>query len=394
MMTRRMALLGATILGAFAWGGGRGAQAQPISGLYIGAGVGYSIIQDQDATVDATVPYVTPQKVPTTTTFKGGIAGVASIGYGVGNGLRLEIEGSARSNQQRQSKASATTSNNNNNNNGTPAVTPTTGSENKYGVMVNILYDADVGLTWLYPYVGVGAGYQFVSWTNVGVLANGVSYFSGSTAVTTNSNLGKPAYQAILGASFPIEQVAGLSLTAEYRFMGITGTRAYPGVATFPFGTPANTHIRASTDNNHTFLIGLRYAFDVNQQPVAPPAAPVPQAYAPAPAAVRTYLVFFDFDSAQLTQRARDIVAEAVQASARIQHTRIEVAGNADAAGSSAYNQAISQRRADVVAAEMMRWGVPRSVIDIHAYGDTRPLVPTAAGVREPQNRRVEITYR
>jgi outer membrane protein OmpA-like peptidoglycan-associated protein len=43
------------------------------------------------------------------------------------------------------------------------------------------------------------------------------------------------------------------------------------------------------------------------------------------------------------------------------------------------------------VAAELVRDGVPRAEIDIHAYGDTRPLVPTAPGVREPQNRRVEI---
>jgi outer membrane protein OmpA-like peptidoglycan-associated protein len=106
------------------------------------------------------------------------------------------------------------------------------------------------------------------------------------------------------------------------------------------------------------------------------------------------YLIFFDFDSAALTPRARDIVAEAVRNSARIPHTRIEVSGNADRAGDPAYNQRLSQARAEAVAAEMGRWGVPRSAMDIHSYGDTRPLVPTAVGVREPQNRRVEIVYR
>ena len=71
-----------------------------------------------------------------------------------------------------------------------------------------------------------------------------------------------------------------------------------------------------------------------------------------------------------------------------------EVAGHADRSGSPAANQALSLRRAQSVAAELGRWGVPDSVIDIHAYGDTRPLVASAAGAREPQNRRVEIVYR
>jgi OOP family OmpA-OmpF porin len=43
------------------------------------------------------------------------------------------------------------------------------------------------------------------------------------------------------------------------------------------------------------------------------------------------------------------------------------------------------------VSAELVRLGVPQSTIAIMAFGDTHPLVPTAAGVREPQNRRVEI---
>jgi outer membrane protein OmpA-like peptidoglycan-associated protein len=71
--------------------------------------------------------------------------------------------------------------------------------------------------------------------------------------------------------------------------------------------------------------------------------------------------------------------------------TRIEVDGHADRSGSPTYNQGLSMRRAQAVAGELVRLGVPRTAIDIKAFGDTRPLVPTAAGVREPQNRRVEI---
>jgi len=146
--------------------------------------------------------------------------------------------------------------------------------------------------------------------------------------------------------------------------------------------------VKIEPDNyNPAVLVGLRYAFD---QP--PPPAPVPVA-AP-PAAARTYLVFFDWDRADLTQRAREIIAEAAQNARTSQTTRIEVAGHADRSGSPQYNQRLSQRRADVVAAELVSRGVPRDQIGITAYGESRPLVPTADGVREPQNRRVEIVLR
>ena len=77
-----------------------------------------------------------------------------------------------------------------------------------------------------------------------------------------------------------------------------------------------------------------------------------------------------------------------------MQATRIEVAGHADRSGTPAYNQRLSQRRADAVAAELVARGVSRSEISVTAYGESRPLVPTADGVREPQNRRVEIVLR
>jgi OmpA-OmpF porin, OOP family len=51
-------------------------------------------------------------------------------------------------------------------------------------------------------------------------------------------------------------------------------------------------------------------------------------------------------------------------------------------------------RRAQAVADELERNGVPRDVIDIHGFGDTHLLVPTGPGVRNAHNRRVEIIFR
>jgi outer membrane protein OmpA-like peptidoglycan-associated protein len=196
------------------------------------------------------------------------------------------------------------------------------------------------------------------------------------------------AYQAILGASFPIRPVPGLSITAEYRFFATTQADIAARVVQ-PNGVAARTTVEVD-NQNHSVMAGVRYAF--NQPRPAPAPAPAP-AVAPQEVA-RTYLVFFDWDRADLTDRARGTISEAAQNSRRAQTTRIEVAGHADRSGSPAYNQRLSQRRADNVAAELVRNGVGRNEIVVSAYGETRPLVPTTDGVREPQNRRVEIVLR
>jgi outer membrane protein OmpA-like peptidoglycan-associated protein len=115
------------------------------------------------------------------------------------------------------------------------------------------------------------------------------------------------------------------------------------------------------------------------------PAAP------PQPPTVRTFLVFFDWDRADLSERARQIVATAAAASRSVQTTKINVNGYTDLSGTVPYNQRLSVRRAQSVQAELVRDGVASNEISIHGYGESSPLIPTAPGVREPQNRRVEI---
>jgi outer membrane protein OmpA-like peptidoglycan-associated protein len=114
----------------------------------------------------------------------------------------------------------------------------------------------------------------------------------------------------------------------------------------------------------------------------------------PAGVAVRTYLVFFDWDRADLTARARQIVAQAASTAQTGGTTRIEVDGYTDLSGTPAYNQRLSVRRATSVKAELVHDGVAATEISIAGRGDSNPLVPTAQGVREPQNRRVEIILR
>jgi OmpA-OmpF porin, OOP family len=144
--------------------------------------------------------------------------------------------------------------------------------------------------------------------------------------------------------------------------------------------------------SSHTFLLGLRYQL-FNPPPAAPAPAPAPVA-APAPAPAKTYLVFFDWDKYNLTPRATQIIAQAASDSKTQNVTTLNVSGYTDTSGTAVYNQGLSVRRAKAVAAQLVQDGVPASEIEIHGYGDTHLLVPTGPGVREPQNRRVEIVLK
>ncbi len=104
--------------------------------------------------------------------------------------------------------------------------------------------------------------------------------------------------------------------------------------------------------------------------------------------------MFFDWDRADLTDRARQIIAQAAENSTRVQYTRIEVNGHTDTSGTPQYNQGLSVRRARAVAAELVKDGVPQQAITIQGFGETHLLVATGPNVREPQNRRVEIILR
>ncbi len=370
-MQLRSALLAATVLVAPV-----AAKAQAISGLYVGAGAGVNFLQNEH--VDS-IRF--PQRNIAgvnggTIRFDSGFVGVASVGYGLGNGLRLEVEGDYRSNKFTSLRRNG-------------AIANAGGDEQKYGGFLNALYDIDPQLFGFFPipinpYVGVGAGYQWVQNRNSRFYTPG----PGGTLLRSNDGDGNFAYQAIIGAAFPLNAVPGLSLTAEYRFMGVLDDRTYHNQFFAP-GVSTRANVKESDNYNHSILLGVRYAFNAAPPPVLAP-MPAPMATT----AARTYLVFFDWDRADLTDRARQIIAEAASATTKVQVTRIEVSGHTDTTGTARYNQGLSVRRAQNVAAELVRLGVPRGAITTQGFGFSRPLVATGPGVREPQNRRVEIVLR
>ncbi|MGH8658291.1 MAG: OmpA family protein [Gammaproteobacteria bacterium] len=113
-----------------------------------------------------------------------------------------------------------------------------------------------------------------------------------------------------------------------------------------------------------------------------------PEVAAPPP---ENYLVFFDLDKADVTPEGMSIVESAAADANEKPFTRIVVFGHTDTSGSDQHNMDLSQRRAKAVKSALTELGVQADTIETEALGETQPLVPTGDGIREPQNRRVEI---
>jgi outer membrane protein OmpA-like peptidoglycan-associated protein len=124
---------------------------------------------------------------------------------------------------------------------------------------------------------------------------------------------------------------------------------------------------------------------------VAPAPAPTPPPAAPAPEAKRSFQVFFDFDKSNITAAAAKVIQAAADAVKAGHVVQITVTGHTDTVGSAAYNQGLSERRATAVKQSLVADGVAAGEISTLGVGKTGLLVPTADGVREPQNRRAEI---
>lgn len=231
------------------------AQAQPVSGLYIAGGAGIngkvsggspaSKLSCSSVSVGSgcDVLSTTLSSAGVKPSYDIGFALLGSVGWGYGNGLRAEIEGSYRNNGissvaiNRLGSARAD------------------GTAHTYAVMTNVLYDVNIGQGWIHPYIGAGAGY---AWTNLDNIRP-----AGSSDGGFNGAAGNFAYQAMVGAGIPIAAVPGLSLTVEYRFMGVIGDPTYhfrtqPSALT---GQTQSVSLQTGAQYNHAGLFGLRYVF-------------------------------------------------------------------------------------------------------------------------------------
>jgi len=255
------------------------ASAQPVTGLYIGAGAGWNAVQKSDLSASGALSGALRSAGVNTSgslRFDDGFVGVVSLGWGFGNGIRAEVEGNFRQNGAHKLG-------------GFGPLAPFTeagGIQRSYGVMANVFYDFDLanfglGQSVVQPYIGGGIGYIWTDWHNMRARSLGTGL-----QVVSDDTDGQFAFQGIAGLATPLTWlgVTGLTLTAEYRFAGTLE----PSMSARVLSANGATVARGSMDAqnyNHSVLVGLRYAFN---QPRVMAAAPAP---APAQELARTYLV-------------------------------------------------------------------------------------------------------
>jgi len=265
--------------------------------------------------------------------------------------------------------------------NGTNKVGGISGSGNvqAYDLMANGYYDIKTGTAWT-PYLGVGIG--------------AVDIVNNKLGNNVTGNLTKDSdivfgYQGIAGVSYALND--HLALNADYRYLGTTRGEFAPSNNAY------SQKVKAPYEA-HSLLVGFTYKFGAPEAPKAAPVMAAAPAATPAPAPkptqaviAKSYLVFFDFDKSNITPEAQKIIEQAAANAKVSKATSIALTGHTDAAGSEKYNMALSLRRANAVKAALVTLGIPENEISVVGKGKSDPLVPTKDGVREPQNRRVQI---
>lgn len=337
--------------------------------VYVDIAGGVNLLEDSD---------ISGTGLGTTADFDPGFAVKAAIGNALDSGFRFEAEVAYRRNDA-DGVGGSTAS----------------GDVSAWSLMGNAIYDIKTGGR-LTPYIGVGAGVAGIDWNDVSPVGGG----------SVDDNATVFAYQGIAGAAYRIND--NLQLTLDYRYFATED----PDLT-----TSTGTNFDAEV-GSHSIMVGLRWTFgEAKPRPAArpsPPPKPAPVAKPrpeptpmpapkpamvakpkpkPAPPITRSFLVFFDWDKSDITPEARRVIGQAAANSRKAGVTRITLTGHADRSGPARYNMALSLRRANAVKREMIRTGVAAKDIAVFGRGETQLLVPTPDGVREPQNRRVEIVF-
>ncbi len=109
------------------------------------------------------------------------------------------------------------------------------------------------------------------------------------------------------------------------------------------------------------------------------------------PATFAPVMIFFAWDQPVLDRDAAATLAQLAASLPSNNSIRLRVIGHADRSGPTAHNLRSAMKRAEAVAAFFTARGVSPEAISVRSLGEADLLIATADGVREPQNRRVEI---
>lgn len=144
-------------------------------------------------------------------------------------------------------------------------------------------------------------------------------------------------------------------------------------------------------------IAGTAAAQNAKPQPslsTAPLTAPAPGGSAEGAQGAGKLVLLFNTGATSLDARNEAILDKAARLYSEGQPVIMIVTGSTDAVGTPVDNLLLSQRRATMVVRGMIARGIPAERTQILAKGETNPAVPTKRGVGEPQNRRVEVTWR
>ncbi|WP_420405814.1 OmpA family protein [Nisaea sp.] len=117
-------------------------------------------------------------------------------------------------------------------------------------------------------------------------------------------------------------------------------------------------------------------------------------AIAASPVPPVTFVLYFEQGTDALTPESQDLLARVLETIRQRKLPQVEISGHTDRAGSTAFNDRLALDRARIVHTSVLGLGVPERVVTVESYGERAPIIPTADGVSEPRNRRVEIVIR
>lgn len=106
------------------------------------------------------------------------------------------------------------------------------------------------------------------------------------------------------------------------------------------------------------------------------------------------FLLYFEQNSILLTTDSEQLLPQILAAIEQRQSYAIGIYGHSDRTGSDEYNLQLSLQRAAAVRELLAARGVKQQAMDVDSHGEGNPLIPTADGVAEPRNRRVEVIVR
>jgi len=129
----------------------------------------------------------------------------------------------------------------------------------------------------------------------------------------------------------------------------------------------------------------------IETPPPAPAAAAPPPPPPPSKPLVTLHGPQFDFDKATLKPEGKKMVDEAVRVMKENPTMHVSVEGHTDSIGSEAYNQRLSERRANSVRDYMVSQGIDAGHITTVGYGKTKPIADNKTAEGRAENRRVEI---